>query len=58
MVSKGEVYDDMCDMDILNEPEILSNLVERYKKNKIFTFIGPTLIVVNPYRVIHEYFSN
>lgn len=48
----------MCDMDILNEPEILSNLVQRYKKNKIFTFIGPTLIVVNPYRVIPEYFSN
>lgn len=52
------MFDDMCDMDILNEPEILSNLVERYKKNKIFTFIGPTLIVVNPYRVIPEYFSN
>lgn len=57
MVSNGEIYDDMCNMDILNEPEILNNLVERYKKNKIFTFIGPTLIVVNPYRVIQEYFN-
>lgn len=35
----------------------MNNLVERYKKDKIFTFIGPTLIVVNPYRVIPEYFS-
>ena len=52
MVSNGEIYDDMCNMDILNEPEILNNLVQRYKADKIFTFIGPTLIVVNPYRVI------
>ena len=58
MVSNGEIYGDMCDMDILNEPEILNNLVQRYKNDKIFTFIGPTLIVVNPYRVIPEYFSN
>jgi len=32
--------------------------VARYKNDKIFTFIGPTLIVVNPYRVIPEYFNN
>ncbi len=57
MMSNGQIFDDMCDMDVLNEPEILNNLVERYKKDKIFTFIGPTLIVVNPYRVIPEYFS-
>ena len=45
-------------MDILNEPEVLNNLVQRYKNDKIFTFIGPTLVVVNPYRVLQEYFSN
>lgn len=44
-------------MDILNEPEVLNNLVQRYKNDKIFTFIGPTLVVVNPYRVLQEYFS-
>jgi myosin heavy subunit len=48
----------MCDMDILNEPEVLNNLIQRYKNDKIFTFIGPTLVVVNPYRVLQEYFSN
>lgn len=57
-MSKGQTYDDMCNMDILNEPEVLNNLVQRYKSDKIFTFIGPTLVVVNPYRIIHEYFSN
>ncbi len=45
-------------MDILNEPEVLNNLIQRYKNDKIFTFIGPTLVVVNPYRVLQEYFSN
>ncbi len=57
-MSKGQTYDDMCNMDILNEPEVLNNLIQRYKSDKIFTFIGPTLVVVNPYRVIPEYFSN
>lgn len=45
-------------MDILNEPEVLSNLVCRYKEDKIFTYIGPTLVVMNPYRVLPQYFSS
>ena len=56
-MSAGESYDDMCDMDILNEPEILNNLVQRYKFDQIFTLIGPTLIIVNPYQVLPQYFS-
>ena len=48
----------MCEMDILNEPEILNNLVQRYKNDKIFTMIGPTLIIINPYRLLLEFFSN
>lgn len=57
-MSNGQLFDDMCDMDILNEPEVLNNLCQRYKNDKICTFIGPTLVVVNPFRVISEYFSN
>lgn len=30
-MSKGSTYEDMCNMDILNEPEVLNNLVGRYK---------------------------
>jgi myosin heavy subunit len=45
-------YSDMCKMNVLNEPEVLSNIIRRYKKDEIFTSIGPTLIVVNPYRKI------
>lgn len=51
-MSAGDAYDDMCEMDILNEPEILNNLVQRYKRSQIFTLIGPTLIIINPYRLI------
>lgn len=31
---------------------------ERYKLEKIFTYIGPTLVVMNPYRILPQYFSN
>lgn len=45
-------------MNVLNEPEVLNNLVERYKKDMIFTYIGPTLIVVNPYKYLPKYFDS
>lgn len=57
-MSKGELHADMCEMNILNEPEILRNLTERYKKDDIFTYIGPTLIVVNPYKIIERHFND
>lgn len=57
-MSNGDIYDDMCEMDILNEPEVLNNIVQRYKSDKIFTYIGPTLIIVNPYRWLPQYFSD
>jgi myosin heavy subunit len=44
-------------MDILNEPEIIFNLSLRYKKNFIFTYIGPTLIVINPYQNLENIFG-
>ena len=39
-------------MNHLNEAEILWNVSERYKEDLIFTYIGPTLIVINPYKKI------
>ena len=43
-------FDDMVTMDCLNEAELLHNLHKRYKENEIFTYIGPTLLVINPYK--------
>ncbi len=39
-------YVDMVSMEALNEAEILWNLKYRYLKDSIFTYIGPTLIVM------------
>lgn len=51
-------YNDMVDMENLNEAELLHNIKLRYQKNKIFTYVGPTLLVVNPYTVIHSLVNN
>jgi myosin heavy subunit len=40
----------MVDMELINDMELLVNLLIRYKKDLIFTFVGPTLLVVNPFR--------
>jgi myosin-5 len=42
----------MVNMPILNEPEILSNIHNRYNNSNIYTRIGPTLIILNPYKSI------
>lgn len=54
---RNEDYEDMCEMDVLNEPEVLSNLIKRYRRDDIFTSIGPTLIALNPYKHIDRLFS-
>ena len=50
-------FEDMVNMDILNEAEVINNLKLRYKRDLIFTYIGPTLLVINPYKQILSYFS-
>ncbi|KAL4510085.1 hypothetical protein ABPG72_010278 [Tetrahymena utriculariae] len=45
-------------MDHLNQAEILINLQRRYDQDLIFTFIGPTLVVMNPYKLIPKIFSD
>ena len=51
-------YNDMVDMENLNEAELLHNIELRYKNNKIFTYVGPTLLVVNPYHAINSLVNN
>lgn len=50
--TSSEGFDDMVDMENLNEAELLENIKKRYEKNEIFTYVGPTLLVVNPYQNI------
>jgi len=48
----------MVRMGTMNEPELISNLSRRYNQDIIFTYIGPTLIVVNPYKSLPSTFDN
>ena len=48
----------MVSMNVLNEAEIMSNIKLRYSKDLIFTYIGPTLIVINPYKTLENEFNN
>jgi myosin heavy subunit len=48
MADKG--IPDMIDIDELNHATILYNLRKRYEKDMIYTYVGPTLLVVNPFK--------
>ncbi|KRX02819.1 P-loop containing nucleoside triphosphate hydrolase [Pseudocohnilembus persalinus] len=48
---------DMTDMECLNEAELLYNLQKRYKNQKIYTYVGPTLIAMNPFVMIDGMYS-
>lgn len=43
-------FQDMVDMEILNDAELLENVRKRFFKDLIFTYVGPTLLVVNPFK--------
>lgn len=42
----------MVNMEILNDAELLNNLIYRFGKDFIFTYVGPTLLVLNPFKAI------
>uniref|UniRef100_A0A6B2L309 Myosin motor domain-containing protein n=1 Tax=Arcella intermedia TaxID=1963864 RepID=A0A6B2L309_9EUKA len=42
-------------MDQISEAIILHNIKERYDKDLIYTFIGPMLISMNPFRKLDQY---
>ena len=42
----------MVDMEVLNDAELMENVRKRFMKDLIFTFVGPTLLVVNPFKSI------
>ena len=50
-------YNDMVDMENLSEAELLYNMKIRYEKDMIFTYIGPTLLIINPGRKIDELYT-
>lgn len=46
----------MVEMENLSEAELLYNLEVRFQVDQIFSYVGPTLIVINPFQnVSHLY---
>ena len=46
---------DMTALDTLHEGAIQENILVRYYSDKIYTYVGPTLISVNPYKLLPIY---
>ncbi len=51
-------FHDMVDMENLNEPELLNNLRMRYNTTNIYTYVGPTLVAINPNKSIPELYTS
>jgi len=47
---------DMIEIDELNHATILWNLHQRYMNDDIYTYVGPTLLAVNPYKNMNHKF--
>lgn len=50
-------FEDMVNMETLNDAELLNNIIVRFSQDLIFTYVGPTLLVVNPFKVIKDKFE-
>ncbi|XP_066557834.1 unconventional myosin-IXAa isoform X2 [Amia ocellicauda] len=48
-------YDDLCNLPNLNEKTLLDNLRSRFKQEKIYTYVGSILIVINPFKFLPIY---
>jgi len=46
------VFDDLTQLTHLHEPAVLSSLQHRFDVDKIYTFTGPILIALNPFKTI------
>ncbi|KAM6257160.1 unconventional myosin-IXa isoform 2-T2 [Porphyrio hochstetteri] len=48
-------YNDLCSLPDLNEKTLLENLRNRFKQEKIYTYVGSILIVINPFKFLPIY---
>jgi myosin heavy subunit len=50
--------DDVSEMTSINVVDLLQNLKNRFQIHQIFTNVGKTLIIINPYNAIPAMFSS
>uniref|UniRef100_A0AAY4E4Z7 Unconventional myosin-IXa-like n=1 Tax=Denticeps clupeoides TaxID=299321 RepID=A0AAY4E4Z7_9TELE len=48
-------HDDLCNLPDLNERTLLDNLRGRFRQEKIYTYVGSILIVINPFKFLPIY---
>lgn len=61
-ILKISPQDDIGERDILklrefSEMSMLYTLRVRYERDEIYTFVGPILVSVNPYKTIHDLYT-
>ncbi|CAM9911573.1 unnamed protein product [Pylaiella littoralis] len=54
-VIEGSNVADLTSLTYLHEPAILFSLRERYQKDIIYTYTGPILLAVNPFKAVNLY---
>uniref|UniRef100_A0AAQ4RXS0 Myosin IXA n=1 Tax=Gasterosteus aculeatus aculeatus TaxID=481459 RepID=A0AAQ4RXS0_GASAC len=52
--SRGD-HADLCHLPELNERSLLDNLRSRFRQEKIYTYVGSILIVINPFKFLPIY---
>lgn len=50
MADRG--IEDMVEIDELNPATLLFNLANRYKRDDIYTYVGPILLAANPFKAV------
>lgn len=55
--SRFQGIDDNADLPELSEPTVLMNLLERYKRDFVYTNSGLFLVAINPYRELPAYYG-
>ncbi|GAB9472769.1 Myosin-i heavy chain [Globisporangium polare] len=50
-------FEDILQMSDLSEASLLENLRRRYEKEYIYTYVGPILIAINPYKPLDAVYS-
>lgn len=51
------IRDDLCETDEVTELAILWSLEQRFRKDQVYTNVGPILVAINPYKSLQSLYS-
>lgn len=55
--NKYPALSDLVDLPILNDSELHDKIRDRFAQLNIFTYIGPSLLIVNPFKYLKEQYT-